>query len=93
MSTAAAIAKASGPRTPEGKSISSQNAITHGLTAKSPLLPSESPAEFEAFRDAILYFMLFDPGAGAFDLTSAGSQDASGPRRAPTLVTIASPSA
>lgn len=46
---AAAIRIATGPRTPEGKAISSQNALKHGLTAKSPLLPSEDPAEFEAF--------------------------------------------
>jgi hypothetical protein len=42
-------AKGGGPRTKEGKAISSQNAITHGLTAQSPLLPSENPAGYEAF--------------------------------------------
>lgn len=60
MSTAAAQAKdtlevrATGPRTAEGKAVSSRNAITHGLTAKSPILPSEDPAEFEAYREAMI---------------------------------------
>lgn len=53
MSTSAAII-ATGPRTPEGKAISSQNAIKHGLTARSPLLPSEDPAEYRAFVDTQL---------------------------------------
>lgn len=44
----------SGPRTPRGKSASALNALSHGLTARSPVLPSESPAQFEAFRAAIL---------------------------------------
>ena len=48
MSTAAA-ATATGPRTPEGKAISSQNALKHGLTSKSIVLPSEDPAEYHAF--------------------------------------------
>ena len=49
MSTAA-----TGPRTPEGKATSSQNTLKHGLTAKSPLLPSEDPAEYRAFVDTQL---------------------------------------
>jgi len=44
-----------GPRTPVGKKRSSQNALTHGLTAASPVLPSEDPAAYEthcrAFHD------------------------------------------
>ena len=44
-----------GPRTPEGKKISSRNALTHGLTARSAVLPSEDPAAYDAhcraFRD------------------------------------------
>jgi hypothetical protein len=45
---------ATGPRTPQGKANSALNALTHGLTAKSPVLPSEMPAQFEAFRAAVL---------------------------------------
>jgi hypothetical protein len=44
-----------GPRTPVGRRRSSLNALTHGLTAASPVLPSEDPAAYEAhcrgFRD------------------------------------------
>jgi len=44
-----------GPRTEAGKQRSSRNALTHGLTAASPVLPSEDPADYEThcrgFRD------------------------------------------
>jgi hypothetical protein len=50
---------AGGPRTPEGKAVSSRNAVTHGLTARSPILPWEDPAEFEAYRDS--YFEMWKP--------------------------------
>jgi hypothetical protein len=33
-----------GPRTAAGKQISSQNAVTHGLTSRSPVLATEDPA-------------------------------------------------
>ena len=36
-----------GPRTPAGKRRSAMNALTHGLTGRTPLLPSEDPAAFE----------------------------------------------
>jgi len=36
-----------GPRTQPGKNRSSQNALTHGLSAHSALLPSEGPAAYE----------------------------------------------
>jgi hypothetical protein len=36
-----------GPTTEKGKRTSSMNAVTHGLTAKYPLLPGDDPAEFE----------------------------------------------
>jgi hypothetical protein len=54
-----------GPRTAEGKARSRQNALKHGLTAKCPVLPSEDPAEFTAFVDA-----LFE------DLTPCGATEA-----------------
>jgi len=60
MSSTAAVAFAStGPRSPEGKSISALNSTTHGLTSKSPLLPSESPYEYDAYQSAI--FERYDP--------------------------------
>jgi hypothetical protein len=53
MSSTSATA-AGGPKSPEGKAISSRNAIRHGLTSVSPLLPSEDPAEFEAFQSNVV---------------------------------------
>jgi hypothetical protein len=39
--------KSTGPRTEEGKRKSRMNALKHGLTAKTVLLPEEDPAEFK----------------------------------------------
>jgi hypothetical protein len=39
-----------GPRTDSGKQRSSQNAMRHGLTAASAVLPSEDPAAYDAHR-------------------------------------------
>ena len=36
-----------GPRTPEGKQRSSQNALKHGLLAADSVIPGEDPAEFD----------------------------------------------
>jgi len=45
--------KSTGPRTSEGKSAVSQNAIKHGLTA-SQIIFSENQPEFELYRDRML---------------------------------------
>jgi len=48
-------AHSTGPRTPAGKHRSSLNALRHGLTARTAVLPSEDPAAYEShlsqFRD------------------------------------------
>ena len=41
--------KSTGPRTEAGKERSKYNALKHGLTAKTVLLPDENREEFEAF--------------------------------------------
>lgn len=40
-----------GPRTPEGKSASSQNSKTHGFNAGDPVLPAEDRARFNEFLE------------------------------------------
>ncbi len=45
--------KGKGPRTEAGKARSRYNALTHGMTAKSVVLPGEDRAEFEARRLAL----------------------------------------
>ncbi len=44
-------AKSSGPKTPEGKSKSSQNAVKHGFGARSLVLASESPILFAEYKE------------------------------------------
>ncbi len=39
--------RSTGPRTPAGKQRSSQNALTHGLTSRSPVLATEDPAAYQ----------------------------------------------
>jgi hypothetical protein len=47
--------KSTGPRTPEGKAIVSQNALKHGLRARRhALISSDSHQEFDLYRDCIL---------------------------------------
>ncbi len=46
--------KSTGPRTPEGKALVSQNAITHGLLARAGVLPGEEEHEFAAHREGLL---------------------------------------
>jgi len=48
-----------GPRTEEGKAISSMNALKHGLTAITVLLPGEDPAAYQALYDGT--FRDFEP--------------------------------
>ena len=43
-----------GPRTKQGKAISSQNGLKHGLLAKNIIIPTESKAEFNFHRDEVL---------------------------------------
>ena len=43
--------KSTGPKTPEGKAIASRNAITHGLSARMPVIPGENEAEFAAYTE------------------------------------------
>ena len=42
-----------GPRSVPGRARVTTNALKHGLTAKSVVLPNEDPDEFEAFRSAL----------------------------------------
>jgi hypothetical protein len=44
--------KSRGPITESGRARSSQNALTHGLTSQTIVLPSEDPAEFDALLAA-----------------------------------------
>jgi hypothetical protein len=46
--------KSTGPRTPKGKTIVSQNALTHGLLANRVLIYDENPDEFKIFYQSIL---------------------------------------
>src|SRR5215471_1155985 len=47
--------KSTGPKTPEGKAIASQNSLKHGLTAQNcPILPGENEADYKAFHDAMV---------------------------------------
>jgi len=46
--------KSTGPKTPEGKAKSAQNATTHGLTASHDVIKGESQQEFDAHKQAFL---------------------------------------
>ncbi len=43
--------KSTGPRTPEGKAVASQNAVTHGFLARETVIPGEDAGEFALYRD------------------------------------------
>ncbi len=46
--------KSTGPRTPEGKAVVSQNAVKHGLLAKQAVIVGEDPGEYEFYRDRMV---------------------------------------
>jgi hypothetical protein len=46
--------KSTGPRTPEGKEASSQNATKHGLCANRNVIRTESQEEYDTFRDEMI---------------------------------------
>jgi len=48
------VRKTSGPRTPEGKQRSKQNALKHGIFSKTALLKDESQSEFDSLLDGLL---------------------------------------
>ena len=48
------VQKSTGPRTPEGKAIVSQNAVKHGLSARLDVISSESQADFDLYCDRML---------------------------------------
>ena len=46
--------KSTGPRTEEGKAVSAQNAVTHGLLARQDVIQSEEQADFDRLREEML---------------------------------------
>ena len=46
--------KSTGPNTPHGKAVVSQNALKHGLSARHDVITTESQADFDLHRDALL---------------------------------------
>src|SRR6266496_5435292 len=52
-------ARSHGPKTPEGKAISSMNALRHGMTAKALLLTNEDPEAYIQLANA--YYEKFQP--------------------------------
>jgi hypothetical protein len=46
--------RSTGPKTPEGRAASSQNALKHGLYSTTVLLPGEDQTEFQALLDSFL---------------------------------------
>ena len=46
--------KSTGPRTPEGKAVVSQNAVKHGLLARQAVIVGEDPGEYEFYRDQMV---------------------------------------
>lgn len=52
--SATSASVSTGPRTAEGKTISSQNALKHGLRANKLILPGESQEDFELLREDLV---------------------------------------
>ena len=46
--------KSTGPISPEGKAVISQNAVKHGLLARQAVINAENKADFDLYRDRIL---------------------------------------
>ena len=46
--------KSTGPRTPEGKAVVSQNAVKHGFSAHQDVISFESQAEYDFHREQML---------------------------------------
>jgi hypothetical protein len=46
--------KSTGPRTTQGKTVVSQNAVKHGLRAEQDVIASENEADFDLYRRQIL---------------------------------------
>jgi hypothetical protein len=46
--------KSTGPKTPEGKAVASQNSLKHGLTATAPVIAGEDPIVYNEFRRRLL---------------------------------------
>jgi hypothetical protein len=49
--------KSTGPKTPQGKAKSAQNAVTHGLTSQRPVLTVEDKDEFDVHANEILVWL------------------------------------
>ena len=47
--------KSTGPRTPEGKAVVSQNAVKHGLLAQADVIRGEDKEEFELYREELFW--------------------------------------
>jgi len=43
--------KSTGPKTPEGKAVSSRNRLSHGFASSATIMPGENPQEFIALLD------------------------------------------
>lgn len=77
----ARAARSTGPRTPEGKAVSSRNALKHGLTARQIVIKGESQAEFDALLERLT--LDANPRANSKPKSSPKSPPAPGASRGP----------